>query len=93
MNLSLATISIALIGLGVADAFKMLAFSPQLGLIGFSHRHRFHWNQLPRFRKLHLSLPPTRDAFGNGVHDAENAFHLLKELPHDCFTYVRHANI
>lgn len=28
------------------------------------------------------------DVFENGVHDAENVFHLLKDLPHDCFTYV-----
>ena len=34
-------------------------------------------------------MPPSGDVFGNGVHDAENAFHLLKNLPHDCFTYVR----
>ena len=28
------------------------------------------------------------DVFQNGVHDAENVFHLLKDLPRDCFTYV-----
>lgn len=25
--------------------------------------------------------------FENGQHDVENVFHLLKDLPHDCFTY------
>lgn len=66
-----------------------LRFSPRAGFIRLSHAHRFHFHFLPHFRKFHrtVSPPESSDAFSNGVHDAENVFHMLKNLPKDCFTY------
>lgn len=60
--------------------------SPRLDLISLlSHLKNGHGQAETEAE----SPKASSDVFENGVHDAENVFHLLKELPHDCFTYVR----
>ena len=68
-----------------ASALKLIGFCPRLGLIRLSsHRRLLHHFGFPHFRKFHKI---NHNFFENGVHDAENVFHLLKGLPRDCFTY------
>lgn len=70
-----------------ASALSLFGFCPRKGLIRLSYRHRNHFHfGFPKFRKLRL-IHKSHNVFDNGVHDAENVFHLLKSLPRDCFTY------
>lgn len=72
-----------------AQTFTLLGFCPRPGMIRFSHRHRLRWHFIPRFRRfVRIHRDANKNVFENGVHDAENVFHILKSLPNDCFTYV-----
>ena len=67
-------------------ALSVLGFCPHPGMIRFSHPVQY-WNfHHPHFR--HFKRIESSDTFENGVHDAENVFHLIKSLPNDCYTYV-----
>lgn len=89
MNFLLFATTAALLISSSASALTLLGFCPRPGMIRFSHRHRFHWNFLPRFRRFaRIKRGEHQNVFENGVHDAENVFHIIKSLPSDCFTYV-----
>lgn len=78
------TLLLALFIASSVQSLHFFGFCPRAGLLRLSHaRRHFNYHFLQRFRKLHHS----NDVFANGVHDAENVFHMLKALPKDCFTY------
>ena len=69
------------------SALSLLGFCPRKGLIRLSSRHRHHFHfGFPKFLKFR-AINHSKNVFENGIHDAENVFHLLKSLPRDCFTY------
>jgi hypothetical protein len=83
--------SLSLLVLLTAFTFNVSCFTlcPRKGLIPLSYRYRhrhlhFLHFSFPKFRKLRII---NHSVFENGLHDAENVFHLLKSLPRDCFTY------
>ena len=67
------------------SALTLLGVCARPGFIRLSHRHRFNWHRPAHFRKY---VKPAESVDFGTVHDAENVFHLLKQLPNDCFTYV-----